>query len=89
MDGTLFQESLKMNNNETRYKKLLEVYKTAHPDFTKQVLLKKGTRRMEMSKRFSRGLRKSSDFTERQGCETEVCAIRMVDKSIFNKVKEE
>ena len=30
-----------MNNNETRYKKLLEVYKTAHPDLTKQVLFKK------------------------------------------------
>ena len=31
-----------MNNNETRYKKLLEVYKTTHPDLTKQVLFKKG-----------------------------------------------
>ena len=30
-----------MNNNETRYKKLLEVYKTTHPDLTKQVLFKK------------------------------------------------
>ena len=30
-----------MNNNETRYKKLLEVYKTAHPDLTKQVLFKR------------------------------------------------
>ena len=30
-----------MNNNEIRYKKLLEVYKTAHTDLTKQVLFKK------------------------------------------------
>ena len=30
-----------MNNNETHFKKLLEVYKTAHPDLTKQVLFKK------------------------------------------------
>ena len=43
---------------------------------------------MESTKRFSRRLLKSSDFTENQGCKTEVCAIRMVDKSIFNKVKE-
>ena len=41
IDCTLFQEGLKMNNNETRYKKLLEVYKTAHPDLTKQVLFKR------------------------------------------------
>ena len=27
-------------NNETRYKKLLAVYKTAHPDLTKQVVFK-------------------------------------------------
>ena len=37
IDCTLFQESLKMNNNET----LLEDYKTACPDLTKQVLFKK------------------------------------------------
>ena len=43
---------------------------------------------MESSKRFSRGLGKSSDFTESQGCKTQVCAIRMVDKSISNNVKE-
>ena len=30
-----------MNTNETRYKKLSEVYKTAHPDLTKQGLFKK------------------------------------------------
>ena len=30
-----------MNNNETRYKKLLEDYKTAHPELTRQVLFKK------------------------------------------------
>ena len=41
IDCTLLQEGLKMNNNETPYKKLLEVYKTAHPDLTKQVLFKK------------------------------------------------
>ena len=41
IECTLFQEGLKMNNNETHYKKLLEVYKTAHPDLTKQVLFKK------------------------------------------------
>ena len=41
IDYTIFQEGLKMNNNETCYKKLLEVYKTAHPDLTKQVLFKK------------------------------------------------
>ena len=38
IDSTLFQEGLKMNNNETRYKK---VYKTVRPDLTKQVLFKK------------------------------------------------
>ena len=27
-------------NNETRYKKLLAVYKTAHPDLTKQAVFK-------------------------------------------------
>ena len=41
IDYALFQEGLKMKNNETRYKKPLEVYKTAHPDLTKQVLFKK------------------------------------------------
>ena len=41
IDFTLFQEDLKMKNNETCYKKLLEVYKTAHSDLTKQVLFKK------------------------------------------------
>ena len=30
-----------MNNNETHYKKLLEVQKTAHPDLTNLVLFKK------------------------------------------------
>ena len=30
-----------MNNNETRNKKLLEAYKTAHPDLRNQVLFKK------------------------------------------------
>ena len=38
IDCTLFQEGLKMNNNEKRYKK---VYKTVRPDLTKQVLFKK------------------------------------------------
>ena len=41
IDCTLFQEGLKINNNETRYKKLLEVYKTAHSDLAKQVVFKK------------------------------------------------
>ena len=41
IDCTLFQEGLRMNNNEIRHKKLLEVYKTAHTDLTKQVLFKK------------------------------------------------
>ena len=39
IDCTLFQEGLKMNNNETRYKKLLEVYKTAHPDLTRNTIV--------------------------------------------------
>ena len=38
IDCTLFQEGLKMSNNEKRYKK---VYKTVRPDLTKQVLFKK------------------------------------------------
>ena len=41
IDCTIFQEGLKMNNNETRNKKLLEAYKTAHPDLRNQVLFKK------------------------------------------------
>ena len=38
IDCTLFQEGLKMNNNEKRFKK---VYKTVRPDLTKQVLFRK------------------------------------------------
>ena len=37
---------------------------------------------MESNKRFSRGLRESSDFTESQGCKTEVCAIQKSQRRV-------